>query len=336
MSSPTVSVVTPVYNGQEFLASCIESVLRQTYRDFEYLIFDNCSTDETASICARYAAMDSRIRVVRASEFLGVYGNHNRALRAVDPRARFCKIVHADDWMARECLERMIAVAERNPAVGLVASFRLVDKRLEGDWVLAPSQEVVPGRELLRTVLLGPPEVRCITGSPTTLLLRSDLFRETPAFYDETFWSADTEAAYRCLLRSDFGFVHQVLTFTRSHPGRLTALSQRVDAYIAQEGRLLIRYGPTVLSAAEYRSAVRRWLARYLKLLAVGRVRRSRARDGLFHDFHGREIACMRRDASGDGHTRRILWLCQRLVRARSEGQGCALDASTAPPAPTM
>jgi len=73
-SQPLVSVLTPVYNGAEFLSECIESVLAQTYQNWEYTIVDNCSTDGTAEIARRYAAKDSRIRLHQNTEFLRLYG----------------------------------------------------------------------------------------------------------------------------------------------------------------------------------------------------------------------------------------------------------------------
>ena len=62
-NEPLVSVVTPVYNGADFLEECIESVLKQTYGNFEYLIVNNCSKDRTLDIALSYAQKDSRIRV---------------------------------------------------------------------------------------------------------------------------------------------------------------------------------------------------------------------------------------------------------------------------------
>ena len=64
MSEPFVSVVTPVYNTGEFIEQAIRSVLEQTYQNFEYIICNNHSTDDTGDIAARYAALDPRIRVV--------------------------------------------------------------------------------------------------------------------------------------------------------------------------------------------------------------------------------------------------------------------------------
>ena len=67
-----VSVVTPVYNGAAYLGECIDSVLAQTHANWEYAIVDNCSTDETAEIARRYAAQDSRIRLVANDRFLEI------------------------------------------------------------------------------------------------------------------------------------------------------------------------------------------------------------------------------------------------------------------------
>src|SRR5262245_29002790 len=116
-SPPLVSVVTPVYNGADFLAECVESVLAQTYTNFEYIIVNNRSTDRTLEIALGYARKDSRIRVHDAETFVGVIENHNRALRLISPDSRYCKVVAADDWLFPECLTKMIALAETSPSV---------------------------------------------------------------------------------------------------------------------------------------------------------------------------------------------------------------------------
>lgn len=64
---PLVSIVTPVYNNAEYIAECTESVLAQTYQNWDYTIVNNCSTDKAAEIGRRYAAEDTRIRI---------HGNH--------------------------------------------------------------------------------------------------------------------------------------------------------------------------------------------------------------------------------------------------------------------
>src|SRR5688500_12157737 len=96
---PFVSVVTPVYNGEKYLAECVESVLAQTYHNWEYCIVNNCSTDRTLDIAEAYAQKDKRVRVHNNSEFVGCDQNANIAFRQISPDSRYSKVVHADDWL---------------------------------------------------------------------------------------------------------------------------------------------------------------------------------------------------------------------------------------------
>ncbi len=70
--TPLVSVVTPVHNGEAFLAECIESVLAQSYDRWEYTIVNNCSTDRSLEVAERYAQKDSRVRVISTERVLDV------------------------------------------------------------------------------------------------------------------------------------------------------------------------------------------------------------------------------------------------------------------------
>jgi glycosyltransferase involved in cell wall biosynthesis len=309
-----------VYNGAKYLEDCIQSILRQTFTDWEYVIFDNRSTDETIAISDRFAAVDSRIRVVRAADFSGVHGNHNRAIRAIDTRSRYCKFVHADDWLYPECLERMVTLAEENPSVGVVTAYRVYDERVDLDGVFRNAQRVIPGLAALRRAMAGKAWRTWVTGSPTSLLLRTELFRRRRAFFDETFWHADTEAAFWALTQSDLGFVHQVLTFTRSHPRALSSFTNRVNSYKPEEGRLLIRYGPRVLSPREYRKRTHRWFAAYGLYLSRQAFQPARLRDREFHDFHRREIDYLLTEAGGDAEARMILSLLRRFLRSATSG----------------
>src|SRR5260370_37263796 len=101
---PLVSVITPVYNGEEFLAECIESVLAQTYQNWDYTIVNNRSTDRTLQIAKSYAAKDSRIRVHNNRDFLTIIQNHNHAIRQISPDSKYCKVVLADHCLFPACL----------------------------------------------------------------------------------------------------------------------------------------------------------------------------------------------------------------------------------------
>src|SRR5215467_12736820 len=111
-NEPFVSIVTPVYNGETFLADCIESVLAQDYSNWEYIIVNNCSTDCTLDIANRYASLDSRVRVLTNSSFVDAICNHNIAVGSIALRSKYCKVVSADDWITADCLARMVELAE--------------------------------------------------------------------------------------------------------------------------------------------------------------------------------------------------------------------------------
>src|SRR5215470_10979843 len=130
-SSPLVSIVTPVHNEEEYLAECIESVLAQTYQNWEYTIIDNCSSDRSLQIARHYAAKDHRVRVLENPQLLPALANFNRAMRQIAPTSKYCKPVFGDDWIFPECLERMVAVAEEHPSIGIVSAYALAGERVK-------------------------------------------------------------------------------------------------------------------------------------------------------------------------------------------------------------
>lgn len=117
---PLVSVGLPVYNGENYISYAIESVLAQTFADFELVISDNCSTDSTEQICRRYASMDSRVRYFRNAENIGASGNFRRVFEL--SRGRYFKWTGHDDISAPELLEKLTCVLENNSDIILCYS----------------------------------------------------------------------------------------------------------------------------------------------------------------------------------------------------------------------
>ena len=119
-SPPTVSIGLAVYNGENYLALAIESVLAQTFTDFELIISDNASTDHTPEICAEYAAKDNRIRYHRNSSNIGATRNEN--LTFAMSRGKYFRWLGHDDLCAPDQLAACVAVLESDPTVVLCHS----------------------------------------------------------------------------------------------------------------------------------------------------------------------------------------------------------------------
>lgn len=301
-TSPLVTVLTPVHNAEEHLAECIESVIDQTYEHWKYVIVDNCSSDTTPDIVRSFAERDSRIAYVRYEEFVDVVASYSRTFEHVGDGA-YTKVVGADDLLYRECLQRMVDVAEAEPRVGLIGAYRVDGDRI--DLVGVPEgTSVVPGSEILRQSLSGGPYV---TGSATSVLFRSEFVRKRHPFYDPSFRHADTEAAYWVLTQSDFGFVHEVLTFTRRPLDSETSVSKRMSTYWPENIRMLVRYGPAVMSEKEYRRHLHRELWSYAWLHTRRRIKPAGRRDEAFHAFHREEIELIRSEGKDDPAVQRAM-----------------------------
>lgn len=282
-SQPLVSIVMPAYNAAEFLAEAIESVVAQTYENWDFTIVNNCSTDRTLEIAQSYARNDSRIRVQTNQKFVAAIPNHNNAFRATSPRSKYCKMLLADDLLFPECLARMVQIAEANPSVGLVGAYG--QGGTEVLWAGLPlSTTFVLGREICRATLLGGPYV---FGTPTSTMIRSDIVRGRDIFFEEDNLHSDYQACFDVLQSSDFGFVHQVLTHTRPRRGSLTSFAQSYNSYFLGILSILTKYGPLLLTEREYKDRLEFRLNQYYRFLAKNKLR---LREQKFWEYHGNRM----------------------------------------------
>lgn len=307
-SHPLVSIVTPVYNGAKYLADCIESVLRQSYEQWEYLIVSNRSTDATVEIAERYAARDSRIRVCSYTEFVDVIKSYNRALRLISPHTKYCKVVAADDALFPECISQTVRLAEENPSVAIVGAYTLrggaTNWRVVFDG-LPCATSVVSGREACRWHLLGGTHY---LGIPTSVLYRADLVRGTTHFLPNPREHADISAFYEYLRTADFGFVHQVLTYERVHEDALGARAKQFSTYLGSHLLDIYEYGRFYLDKVEMEKRLDAVLRDYYDLLAVGAIH---LKDRRFWEYH-KDIL----DQSGSplSVTRLTMAVCMKLA----------------------
>jgi glycosyltransferase involved in cell wall biosynthesis len=121
VTSPSLTIGLPVYNGERYLRTALDDLLAQTYDDFELVISDNASTDSTPEICREYAARDPRIRYVRQSANIGAVPNHNILLDYA--RGRYFKWASHDDRYEPELLEACVHALEGHPELVLAHSW---------------------------------------------------------------------------------------------------------------------------------------------------------------------------------------------------------------------
>lgn len=127
-TGPRVSVGLPVFNGESYIEEALDSILAQTYTNFELIISDNASTDRTPEMCRDYAAKDSRIRYFRNPENLGGVPNYNRAFELSS--GEYFKWAAHDDVLAPTYLEECVQVLDGSPDVVLVhPQTKIIDQR---------------------------------------------------------------------------------------------------------------------------------------------------------------------------------------------------------------
>ena len=118
--NPTVSIIVPVYNAQRTLRRCIDSVLNQTFSDFELLLVDDGSKDESGEICDSYALRDERVKVFHI-ENSGVSAARNVALDRA--RGEYLQFLDSDDWITADATQQFVRAARKYDCDMVISDF---------------------------------------------------------------------------------------------------------------------------------------------------------------------------------------------------------------------
>jgi glycosyltransferase involved in cell wall biosynthesis len=223
MAEPLVGIGIPVYNGGRRLREALDSILAQRWTDFEVLISDNGSTDDTASICAEYADRDSRIRYVRHPQNRGLPFNWNYVAR--NTRGRYFKWASSNDLIAPRMLELCTAALEADPeAVVAYGRTALVGmhgepvRDYDADFAIldpSPAQRLLAAHRIgLNNPVCGVIRRSALAGSP--------LIRPYPA--------SDYVLISELALRGKFVLVPEILFLRRTDPSSITTDLRRVDS----------------------------------------------------------------------------------------------------------
>jgi glycosyltransferase involved in cell wall biosynthesis len=245
--NPLVSVLMPAYNARRYLAEAIESVLGQTWRDFELLVIDDGSTDDTAAIAKRYEARDPRIRVMTRSNG-GIGAALNAGLEAA--RGELIARMDSDDVCLPERFARQVEFLRQMPDCVLVGSrVMLIDS--EGA-SLFEMEDVPTGHEEIEALLL---QARWSIVHPA-VMMRREVVRQIGGYDNDVVPVEDHDLFLRLAEVGRLANLPEVLLRYRKHPmnsvrvladRRVKALTRVMETAFARRGLSGVRPMPAIL-----------------------------------------------------------------------------------------
>lgn len=220
LSLPKVSVCIPTYNYGNFLSHAIDSVLNQTFTDYELIICDNASIDDTEEIVKSYS--DRRIRYFRNSTNLGSTKNFNKCIEK--STGKYVYILHADDVMLPENLDEKVRILDSNPSVGLVHSNYYVinasGKNLRESLILeetSTKQMIEDGLSVFRRLITGGDFI-----CAPTVMVKRECYNKVGYFNPTLLYSPDWEMWMRIALEYDIAYIPTPLIIRRLHKEQAT------------------------------------------------------------------------------------------------------------------
>ncbi|MFC1812288.1 glycosyltransferase family 2 protein [Thermodesulfobacteriota bacterium] len=254
MPSPLVSVVIPVYNYEEYIAAAIESVLAQSFADWELIIVDDHSSDKTPEIVDSYTD-GKKIKSVRNEQNQGQFPTHNRG--AALARGKYIKFLHGDDIMYPHCLEIMVALMEAFPEAGLGIS--------QDSWPFVAPKLFSP-IETWRLYVAG--QMSFMSEGPSGTIFQSNAFNAVGGF-DPPIVSADSKINLLVAQRFSVLVLPQGLKWYRYHEKQVAVVDRANDLSIKER----IIWYPKMLNdpdnplpASERKEAKKKALQNFIKL----------------------------------------------------------------------
>jgi glycosyltransferase involved in cell wall biosynthesis len=300
-----VSIGLPVYNGAGYLRVAIESLLAQTFTDFELIICDNASTDQTQSICTAFAARDARVKYHRNPRNLGAAGNFNLAFRLA--RGEYFKWAAHDDTHEPEYLARCVELLDGDPSAVLShTGARVIDDAAREVALLQGTRPPgMRGRPELYEEDLYDPQRRLDALLPDERLaelltrtkwcfevfglMRADALRRTPLHL--SFYGSDKVLLAALALQGPFREAPEPLFVRRFHPGQSSTKDGKAQVvFMSSRGRpqyvppqvrclewyvrLIARSGLPLRDRLRCLRATARWVAWLMKLIVTQRNER--------------------------------------------------------------
>lgn len=224
--SPTISVLMPAFNAEKYIRTAVESILNQTFSDFEFLIIDDGSVDSTWEIIKVYAQKDSRIKLLRNQSNLGICETLNRGLRFA--KGKYLARMDADDWSFPERLELQIAFMEANPKVVICGgNIKVCDENLK----LLNKREYPQRDNQIRASIF-----RLNPFAHPTVMFRTEAVKKAGGYNPKLADVEDYDLYFRLGKFGQFANLSQTLLKLRTHPSSISSRTisrqTRLNLYI--------------------------------------------------------------------------------------------------------
>jgi len=231
----------PTYNYARYISGAIESVLNQRFEDFELIVLDDCSTDNTQEVVGRFLC-DKRVSFEKNEQNVGMVGNWNKCLSKA--RGEYIKFVFSDDMLASDdALGLMAGIMDSDPSVALVASARHVidsESRIVGLASHFPPGFAADGTDIINRCLRRGTMLKNFIGEPTVVMFRR---ADSVRGFDERYQQlVDLEMWFHLLEKGRFAFLAQPLASFRVHTGQKSRANLLGLKYLDDEFRLLVEY----------------------------------------------------------------------------------------------
>ncbi|HRG53175.1 MAG TPA: glycosyltransferase [Bacteroidia bacterium] len=240
--NPVISICIPVYNGEAYLTRCLDSALGQTYVNFEVLIVDDQSTDDTAQIVETYSKRDDRIRLYRNEKNLGLVGNWNKCLEL--SKGEWIKFIFQDDFMEPDCLETFMSfISEDTQLLVSQRSFVLYENATADEkhyyYNLLRTLEntyCVSGQSQASAQVISKTAVENIAlnfiGEPSLTMFRKQALIQTGYFNEDLQQICDLEFFLRMASHTGLTYIPKKLCHFRIHESSATSSNLANKQYI--------------------------------------------------------------------------------------------------------
>lgn len=216
--NPSISVVMPAYNSEKYLSATIESILNQTYKNFEFLVINDGSTDSTEEIVKAFMLKDQRVKLINNKFEKGIVGGLNTGLE--ESKGKYIARMDSDDIAFAERLEKQLNFMEKNTEIGLCGTWYQMFGKYEGAMVLPKDSDTIRATMLFH----GP------IAHPTVMFRKSVIRQNNLKYSQEHIWIEDIELWYRMSKVTKLANFPEILLWYRTHEESIGSTRKVIQA----------------------------------------------------------------------------------------------------------